>query len=325
MKFTFSKKGSSVKQVPDEKLSTYFSGNIEESLYPIEFMSHYLQERINSLLDEELISTNEINNIGQSFEVVRDKQMNIVNSISAFEEHLTELNQVSSSFTKSMKNISEITRLAQVEIQNLTDNTFSINSSFELIENTFEQFLTSYTAIDEYTSSIIAIANQTNLLALNASIEAARAGEAGKGFAVVAEEVKKLSDSIKKLVENVNISMANLKTDTNKLKDSLNESKSQLSNNDTYVNNTTTIFDHIKTEVEVTSQETMKLDHVIETSKGQMNHITKELSDSQSYYDKVSQNIESINMKIPEKSIIFEDINNMLLQIAPLIKEISNR
>ena len=105
MKFIFNKKVSSVKQVPDEKLSTYFSGNIEEDLYPIEFMSHYLQERIKSLLDEELISTNEINNIGKSFEVVRDKQMNIVNSISAFEEHLTELNQVSSSFTKSIQNI----------------------------------------------------------------------------------------------------------------------------------------------------------------------------------------------------------------------------
>lgn len=325
MQFTFNKKFNPVNQIPDEKLSTNLSGNIEDALYPLEFMSDYLQERISHLSEEELISTNEINNIGKSFEVVLDKQMNIVNSINAFEDHLTELNQVSSSFTKSMQNISEIIHLAQIEIQSLTDNTYSINSSFELIENTFEQFLTSYTAIDEYTSSIISIANQTNLLALNASIEAARAGEAGRGFAVVAEEVKKLSTSIKELVENVNVSMANLKSDTTKLRDSLNESKVQLSNNDTYVNKTTTIFDDIKTEVEVTSQETMKLDHVIETSKGQMNQITKELSDSRGYYDKVSQNIENINNEIPEKGIIFEDINNMLLQIAPLIKEISHR
>jgi methyl-accepting chemotaxis protein len=48
--------------------------------------------------------------------------------------------------------------------------------------------------MNQWVSSMTAIANQTNLLSLNATIEAARAGEAGKGFAVVASEIRNLAN-----------------------------------------------------------------------------------------------------------------------------------
>lgn len=324
MSFLFKKKAEDKQKlgVANELPTFTASEKLEDSLYPLQFMGNYLQECTNRLLEEELNTTEEIYEIEKSFDVVRQNQVLVRDSIRAFEGNIHEMDQVSTNFTKSMHNILEIIRDAKSGIDGLNDNTQSINTSFKMIEDTFMQFLASYETIDKYTSSIIDIADQTNLLALNASIEAARAGESGKGFAVVAEEVKKLSDSIKKLVENVNVSMGDLKSDTAKLSSSLNDSKAYLSKNDNYVNSTTSIFDNIKNVVEVTNSETLKLDQVLVDSKEKMNLITKNLSDSEHYYDEVSDNIEKINVMLPEKGIIFEDINHMLMQVSPLIGDL---
>ena len=323
MKFHLGKKievskGREMQELADEK-----AVSIGETLYPFKHMSSYLQERINHLLKEELNTSDELNDIANSFEGVKEKEKSIIEAVNAFDNNLEELNTVSAYFSDSMKNILEIIHSARAEVDELTDNTHKINESFELIENTFKQFLLSYEMIDQYTSSITTIANQTNLLALNASIEAARAGEAGRGFAVVAEEVKKLSDSIKQLVENVNTSMGDMKTDTEKLNQSLVESKTYLSKNDTHVKATTDIFENIKVVIEASNEETSKINHVIDNSKKQMAGIMHALDDSQIYYDKVSEDIEKINMQIPRKGVIFEDINNMLIQVAPLIDDIT--
>src|SRR5690554_295085 len=79
-----------------------------------------------------------------------------------------QINQVLASMDKLSRTIHTTTD----EVQNLAEQTQSINSVLYMIR---------------------AVAYQTNLLALNAAIEAARAGEHGRGFAVVADEVHALA------------------------------------------------------------------------------------------------------------------------------------
>jgi methyl-accepting chemotaxis protein len=87
-------------------------------------------------------------------------------------EHAKDGKQVTQTTIDVIKQLAEEIREAVRVVQQLQDESVSIEG---------------------FTSAINGIAEQTNLLSLNAAIEAARAGESGRGFAVVADEVRNLA------------------------------------------------------------------------------------------------------------------------------------
>ncbi|NOV86305.1 methyl-accepting chemotaxis protein [Clostridium saccharobutylicum] len=248
------------------------------------------------------------------------KEINI--SVSSFNEHFNDIKVVSDEFSNRMNNILKCVEESQKKVMNLKDSSKSVEESFKIIENTFEQFKKSYVTIKEYTTSIIDIADQTNLLALNASIEAARAGEQGKGFAVVAEEVKDLSGEIKELVNGVNTSMDNVENDTKQLNISLQNSQSALNESYENVNDTEEIFDEIKVNVNGVSDINEKISNAINNSNLEIKNISNNIEHSTKYYDRVTSDINNLNTQLTHKGIIFEDINNFLEQMNPLINSI---
>ncbi len=172
---------------------------------------------------------------------------------------------------------------------------------------------------------IVSIANQTNILALNASIEAAKAGEQGKGFAVVAGEVKSLAEEIKGLVSTVDDSIERVEHGTSKMDTSIAVSHEALGQSIENVNKTYQMFDKITQAAGGAETVQMQISGAIDESRRSLEGVRHSFEETEIQYQKVKEHIEEANELGTTKSSMFEDIDNMLSQISPMVREIENR
>ena len=193
---------------------------------------------------------------------------------------------------------------------------------FDEIQRTFEDFQASVQKIKQCMGQIISIANQTNMLALNASIEAARAGEQGKGFAVVAEEVKNLASEIKSLVSSVDGSIVEVEQDTENLNHSITTSKESLGKS---ADETYEVFDRITTAAGGADQVQQEIAKVLDDSREKLADVNGSLEREKAEYDTVCLHIERANDLGTQKSTMFENMENLLVQIAPIAKELERK
>ena len=155
-------------------------------------------------------------------------------------------------------------------------------------------------------------------MALNASIEAARAGEAGRGFAVVADEVTNLSTEIQSVVTSIFDSMKTLDENNNRLVESVDHTKEAIEASHDKVVETQEVVGQIKTVADEVTDQSIQMADVFKNCETSINTISDNIEDSQRYFDTVSDDIESIKVKITKKGFMFEDMNNVLEQIDPL-------
>ena len=186
----------------------------------------------------------------------------------------------------------------------------------------FALFLDSIKKIKSSTDQITSIADQTNILALNASIEAARAGEHGKGFAIVAVEVKNLADQIKSLVAAVNDSIGDVEHGTDQLHMSINDSQDALNENIQKVNDTYQMFDNITQAAEGATAVQTEISQVMQESRTALDSVNDFFMRTKRQYEEVVKNIEYANKLGTTKSAMFEDMENMISQIAPVIEDL---
>ena len=204
----------------------------------------------------------------------------------------------------------------------MLESSGQVQNHFDDIQETFVEFQESVHKIKDCMKQIISIADQTNMLALNASIEAARAGEQGKGFAVVAEEVKNLANAIKELVSTVDLSITDVENGTDKLNDSIVVSKEALGQSMDKVDGTYEMFDKI-IEVAGSAEDVQhQIEDAIKTSHGDLKEVNGYLEETEKQYHKVLDHIAKANSLGTKKSSIFEDMDNMLSQIKPIVDEI---
>lgn len=298
------------------------AGAEKDCLYPVLHVTDSVKERQREIVEKEVVSLQQLSRVNESFRAVLDESEKFHQKLEDFEQIFSSIGQVSEQFVSVKEEISGSVQTVQSEVESLKEQTMQVETYFGEMEKTFQGFLDSIKQIKSCTNQITAIADQTNILALNASIEAARAGEHGKGFAIVAVEVKNLADQIKSLVAAVDDSIVDVEGGTDRLHASISDSQEALNENIHKVNDTYQMFDHITQAAEGATAVQTEISNVVLDSKTALQSVHDFFFRTKKQYEEVVKNINHANQLGTTKSAIFEDIDNMLSQIPPMIEEL---
>lgn len=294
-----------------------------KSLYPVLYVIDRLKEYRNALIKSEVDSLHELSMVSKSFNKVLQDSEDLKTSLQDFEQTFSNINTVAGQFATVKENISKSVVQVQGEVENLKESSLLASNYFDEMQSTFETFQLSVDEIKKCMGQIVSIANQTNILSINASIEAARAGEQGRGFATVAGEVKHLSDQIKDLVATVDSRIGDVEQGTAQLNASIQTSHQALGESISKVDETYEMFDHITQAAEETESVQSEISMVIDDSKAKLHTLDNFFDQIKQQYEKVMQHINRVNIMGTTKSAMYEDIDNMMSQIPPIINDFS--
>ncbi len=293
----------------------------EKDLYPVLYVMDSLKEYHTDLVRKEVESLEELSLVSSSFDSVLGETERFQQQLENMGENFSSVNQATEQFAAVRNDIARSVGKAQDEVEILKTSSLEVEAHFGEMGSTFSALQESVEQIKQRMSRIVSIADQTNILAINASIEAARAGEKGKGFAVVAVEVKKLADEIKDLAAEVDSDIKNVERGTDKLSDSIDTSRQALGDSIEKVQETYEMFDQITQAAEGATAVQDQISGVIGESRSALDSLCGFFDKMRGQYQQVVKHITQASKLGTTKSAMFEDIDNLMAQIRPIIKE----
>ena len=293
----------------------------EDNLYPVVHVMNTLKDYEKEMVQKEVDSLWELNEIRSSFDTVLKGTESFQERLADFEQNFMSIEQASSGFADVKDTVAQSVQHAQDEVTELKSSSMQVADYFGEMENTFVELQKAVEKIKQCTDKIVSIADQTNILAINASIEAARAGEQGRGFAVVAVEVKKLADEIKDLTKEVDLGIRDVEQGTDHLNSSITTSQEALGESIQKVQKTYDMFDEITQSAEGAVNVHTEISGVIDQSKNALQILCGFFDQVRGEYQEVIKHINQAARHGTTKSAMFEDVDNMISQIPPMLKE----
>lgn len=299
----------------------------EETLdmHPVIHVADSIIEYQKQLAEREVESLDEMADIQKAFVLATKENERLKDQVQELSSVFADVGQIATSFDGVKNEIVDSVGEAQKKVDELKNSSTEVSRSFDEIKSAFAGVQVSVQQIKDCMQQIIAIANQTNMLALNASIEAARAGEQGRGFAVVANEVKNLAEEIKTLVSTVDGSISEVERGTTQLNNNIEESQSVFGKNVEDADAAYGVFEQIIKAADAAKEVQEEIGEVTQSSEKRLSDVKDCFDDQEQQLQKVLAHIERANDLGTTKSSMFEDMNNLVSQLAPIAKDIQNK
>lgn len=283
--------------------------------------ANFLDRKQHDMNQEDTQAMSDLGAIEKAAGELQAESHTIMDNVNQFNEQFSDIMRVNTELQQIADTIVDTSTDGNSQMSLLIDEISRIKDSIGEIHEVLNNFVRAFSEIRNTAESITSIASQTNLLALNASIEAARAGEAGKGFAVVADEINTLASRTKELVGEINGTMSNVDTQESRLLTCFDAMNGLVDSNIASAQDTqSTIRNFSQIAQEVKSKTNRTVSHA-QSAQKEAENIQKEMQSESELFAELDKTLYNLKMQLSRKSVLFEDIKNILGQLPYVCKE----